>query len=124
MKSRIAIFFSLSIGICLFLGSYHSLNAQTYGKNGMVVSDHYLASEVGVAILKKGGNAIDATVATAFALAVTHPEAGNIGGGGFIVLMKSDGDVTTFDFREKAPLAASPTMFLDDNGQMRDNSKP
>ena len=88
----------------------------------MVVSDHYLASEVGVAILKKGGNAIDATVATAFALAVTHPEAGNIGGGGFIVLMKSDGVVTTFDFREKAPLAASPSMFLDENGKIRDNS--
>ena len=122
MKSRIAIFFSLSIGISLFLGSYYSLNAQTYGQNGMVVSDHYLASEVGVAILKKGGNAIDATVATAFALAVTHPEAGNIGGGGFIVLMKSDGVVTTFDFREKAPLAASPSMFLDENGKIRDNS--
>jgi gamma-glutamyltranspeptidase/glutathione hydrolase len=122
MKSRIAIFFSLSIGISLFLGSYYSLNAQTYGQNGMVVSDHYLASEVGVAILKKGGNAIDATVATAFTLAVTHPEAGNIGGGGFIVLMKSDGVVTTFDFREKAPLAASPSMFLDENGKIRDNS--
>jgi len=122
MKSRIAIFFSLSIGMSLFLGSYYSLNAQTYGQNGMVVSDHYLASEVGVAIMKKGGNAIDATVATAFALAVTHPEAGNIGGGGFIVLMKSDGVVTTFDFREKAPLAASPSMFLDENGKIRDNS--
>jgi len=122
MKSRIAIFFSLSIGMSLFLGSYYSLNAQTYGQNGMVVSDHYLASEVGVAIMKKGGNAIDATVATAFALAVTHPEAGNIGGGGFIVLMKSDGVVTTFDFREKAPLAASPSMFFDENGKIRDNS--
>lgn len=96
--------------------------AQTYGKNGMVVSDHHLSSEVGVEILKKGGNAVDAAVATAFSLAVTHPEAGNIGGGGFLVLMKSDGDVTTFDFREKAPLAASPTMFLDENGKIRDNS--
>ncbi len=96
--------------------------SQTYGKNGMVVSDHYLASEIGVDILKKGGNAIDATVATAFALAVTHPEAGNIGGGGFIVFMNSDGEVTTFDFREKAPLAASPTMFLDEKGEIKDNS--
>lgn len=100
----------------------NSLKAQTYGKNGMVVSDHYLSSEVGVEILKKGGNAIDAAVATALSLAVTHPEAGNIGGGGFIVLMKSDGEVTTFDFREKAPLAASPTMFLDENGKIKDNS--
>jgi gamma-glutamyltranspeptidase/glutathione hydrolase len=122
MKSKITSFFSLAFFISFFIGFGNSLNAQTYGKNGMVVSDHYLASEVGVAILKKGGNAIDATVATAFALAVTHPEAGNIGGGGFIVLMKSDGEVTTFDFREKAPLAASPSMFLDENGKIRDNS--
>jgi gamma-glutamyltranspeptidase/glutathione hydrolase len=116
--------FTLYTLIAFLLGLGFSKNtfSQTYGKNGMVVSDHYLASEIGVEILKKGGNAIDATVATAFALAVTHPEAGNIGGGGFIVLMKSDGDVTTFDFREKAPLAASPTMFLDDNGKIKDNS--
>jgi gamma-glutamyltranspeptidase/glutathione hydrolase len=112
--------FSLFSLLLLPIGN--SLHAQTYGKNGMVVSDHYLSSEVGISILKKGGNAIDAAVATAFSLAVTHPEAGNIGGGGFIVLMKSDGDVTTFDFREKAPLAASPSMFLDENGKIRDNS--
>ena len=105
-----------------FLAFTNPVKSQTFGKNGMVVSDHYLASEVGVEILKKGGNAIDAAVATAFALAVTHPEAGNIGGGGFIVFMKSDGDVTTFDFREKAPLEASPTMFLDENGEIKDNS--
>ncbi len=122
MKSKITVPFSLSIYFCLFLGFSNSLNAQTYGKNGMVVSDHYLASEVGVDILKKGGNAIDAAVATAFSLAVTHPEAGNIGGGGFIVLMKSDGEVTTFDFREKAPLAARPDMFLDENGNIRNDS--
>lgn len=84
----------------------------------MVVSDNIIASEVGIEILKKGGNAIDASIATAFALAVTHPEAGNIGGGGFIVLMKADGEVTTFDFREKAPLAASPDMFQDENGNL------
>ncbi len=95
---------------------------QTFAENGMVVSDHVIASQVGVDILKKGGNAIDAAVATAFALEVTHPEAGNIGGGGFIVFMNADGDVTTFDFREKAPLAASPTMFLDENGKIKDNS--
>ena len=120
MNQRITFF--LSLIALLILSAETSLHAQTYGKNGMVVSDHYLASEVGVAIMKKGGNAIDATVATAFALAVTHPEAGNIGGGGFIVLMKSDGEVTTFDFREKAPLAASSTMFLDENGKIRANS--
>lgn len=98
------------------------LHAQTYGKNGMVVSDNILASEVGIAILKKGGNAIDASIATAFALAVTHPEAGNIGGGGFIVLMKSDGEVTTFDFREKAPLKATPELFQDAEGNLIEGS--
>lgn len=113
---------SLFLGAAALLSPFSQTFSQTYGKNGMVVSDHYLASEAGIEILKKGGNAIDAAVATAFALAVTHPEAGNIGGGGFIVFMKSDGDVTTFDFREKAPLAASPTMFLDEGGKIKDNS--
>lgn len=88
----------------------------------MVVSDHKLASAVGAEILKKGGNAIDASVATAFALAVTHPQAGNIGGGGFIVYFSSAGNTTTIDFREKAPLKATPDMFLDENGQLINGS--
>ncbi|NNJ89176.1 MAG: gamma-glutamyltransferase [Eudoraea sp.] len=92
--------------------------AQTYAKNGMVVSDNEVASQVGVAVLKKGGNAIDAAIATAFALAVTHPQAGNIGGGGFIVYMNASGATTTIDFREKAPLAATSDMFLDENGKL------
>ncbi|MDW3196546.1 MAG: gamma-glutamyltransferase [Cytophagales bacterium] len=92
--------------------------AQVHAKNGMVVSANKLASEVGVEVLKKGGNAIDATVATAFALAVVHPTAGNIGGGGFIVYMDAAGAATTFDFREKAPLAATPEMFMDEEGQV------
>ena len=91
-------------------------------KNGMVVSSHYLGSQAGTAMLAKGGNAIDAAVATAFALAVTLPSAGNIGGGGFLVYHGADGETTTFNFREKAPLAATPTMFLDENGQIKDNS--
>jgi gamma-glutamyltranspeptidase/glutathione hydrolase len=121
MNQRITLLRFFLLGY-LILPFGNSLHAQTYGKNGMVVSDHHLSSDVGVEILKKGGNAVDAAVAIAFSLAVTHPEAGNIGGGGFLVLMKSDGDVTTFDFREKAPLAASPTMFLDENGKIRDDS--
>lgn len=84
----------------------------------MVVSDNTVASQVGVEILKKGGNAIDASIATAFALAVTHPQAGNIGGGGFLVYLDSTGTSTTIDFREKAPLKASTSMFLDENGQL------
>jgi gamma-glutamyltranspeptidase/glutathione hydrolase len=114
--------FGLFLTLCLAIFSYSHLHAQTYGKNGLVVSDNVIASEVGVDILKKGGNAIDASIATAFALAVTHPEAGNIGGGGFIVFMKSDGDVTTFDFREKAPLKASPGMFQDAEGKLIQDS--
>ena len=91
-------------------------------ENGMVVSSHYLASEIGTEILKKGGNAVDASVATAFALAVTLPSAGNIGGGGFLLYHGDDGHQTSFNFREKAPLAASRDMFLDENGKIKDNS--
>jgi gamma-glutamyltranspeptidase/glutathione hydrolase len=91
---------------------------QTYAKNGIVASSNKVASEIGIDILKKGGNAIDASVATAFALAVTHPAAGNIGGGGFMVFMDSSGTTTTIDFREKAPLKASPNMFLDIDGNL------
>jgi gamma-glutamyltranspeptidase / glutathione hydrolase len=91
-------------------------------ENGMVVTSHYLASQVGNNILKQGGNAIDATVATAFALAVTLPSAGNLGGGGFIVYHGGDGKQTTFNFREKAPLAATRDMFLGPDGKIKDNS--
>lgn len=94
------------------------VTAQEYARNGMVVSASQLASEVGVEILEDGGNAVDAAVATAFALAVTWPSAGNIGGGGFIVYRKHSGEVTTFDFREKAPSAATSAMYLDENGDL------
>jgi len=94
------------------------LYSQTYGRNGMVVSSSNIASETGISILKKGGNAIDAAIATAFALAVTHPGAGNIGGGGFMVYMNSNGTTTSIDFREKAPLEATADMFLDSSGRL------
>ena len=94
----------------------------TRGMNGIVTSSSRIASEVGVEIMKKGGNAVDAAVATAFAMAVTWPTAGNIGGGGFLVYHGADGEATTFDFREKAPLASTKTMYLDENGNVRDNS--
>jgi len=86
------------------------------GKNGMVVSANAIATKVGLEILKKGGNSIDAAVAVGFALAVTYPYAGNIGGGGFMVIHLKDGKNTTIDFREKAPLKATKNMFLDKNG--------
>lgn len=86
-------------------------------RHGVVASEAPLASKVGLAILKKGGNAVDAAVATAFALAVTHPTAGNIGGGGFLVVREANGEAHAFDFREKAPLAASQDMFLNERGE-------
>lgn len=105
------------VWIILFLST--GLTGQQIASGGMVVSDHVLASEVGVNILKQGGNAMDAAVATAFALAVTHPQAGNIGGGGFLVFMDTTGKATTIDFRETAPLAATPEMFMDDDGNIK-----
>jgi len=87
-----------------------------YGEGAMVSSRSTLASTVGVKIMKRGGNAIDGAVATAFALAVTYPSAGNIGGGGFAVIHFEDGKVITQDHREMAPGAAHRDMYLDDNG--------
>ncbi|MFV8224335.1 gamma-glutamyltransferase [Christiangramia aquimixticola] len=94
----------------------------TPAENGMVVSSHYLASEIGRDILKQGGNAMDATVATAFGLAVTLPSAGNIGGGGFMVYHPANADATAFNFREKAPLAATREMYLGEDGKIKDNA--
>ena len=85
--------------------------------HGMVVSEHWLASEVGRDVLAAGGNAVDAAIATGFALAVTHPSAGNIGGGGFMVIRFPNGTTTALDFREKAPLGAHPRMWLDERGE-------
>lgn len=91
------------------------------GKNGMVVSAEKNASDAGLEILKKGGNAVDAAVATGFSLAVTFPIAGNIGGGGFMVIRHADGTATTFDYREKAPAAAFRDMYLDAEGNFLPN---
>ncbi len=85
-------------------------------RNGMVVSAHPAASKVGIDILKKGGNAVDAAVAVQFALAVVFPAAGNIGGGGFMVYRSASGELATLDFREKAPGKASRDMYLDSAG--------
>ncbi len=84
---------------------------------GMVVSAYPHASRAGAEVLRAGGNAVDAAIATGFALAVTHPAAGNIGGGGFMVIRFPDGSSTVMDFREKAPLRAHPEMFLDEDGE-------
>jgi gamma-glutamyltranspeptidase/glutathione hydrolase len=94
----------------LLVASSQPIRAQ----QAMVVSQDAIASAVGVQVMRDGGNAIDATVATAFALAVTYPTAGNIGGGGFAVYRPVDGNPVGYDFRETAPAGASPTMFLSD----------
>ena len=90
-------------------------------KKGMVVSAHPLASAVGVEILKSGGNAVDAAIAVQFALAVVHPSAGNIGGGGFMVIREKDGKVKTLDYREAAPASGHKDMYLDENGDVIEN---
>ncbi|HXW08172.1 MAG TPA: gamma-glutamyltransferase [Vicinamibacterales bacterium] len=87
-------------------------------RDGLVVCVSGPACDAGAAVLAGGGNAVDAAVATAFALAVTYPSAGNIGGGGFMIVRQANGRATAFDFREKAPLRATPTMFLGADGEI------
>jgi gamma-glutamyltranspeptidase/glutathione hydrolase len=88
--------------------------------HGIIVSTHPIGSETGAAILKKGGNAIDAAIATEFALAVCYPEAGNIGGGGFMLIRKSDGSTDVIDYREVAPGKASRNLYQDESGNVRE----
>jgi gamma-glutamyltranspeptidase/glutathione hydrolase len=103
------------------LASPLSLEAQDNGgarsSGGMVASQQWIASEVGAEVLAQGGNAVDAAIATGFALAVTHPTAGNIGGGGFMVIRFPNGQTAALDFREKAPLRSFPEMWLDESGE-------
>src|SRR5258708_109262 len=94
------------------------VDAPVTSKAGMVITTSAPASDVGAAVLRKGGNAVDAAVATAFALAVTHPSAGNIGGGGFMVIRPARGRPITIDYRERAPLGSTPTMYLDSGGKI------
>ncbi|HYP50205.1 MAG TPA: gamma-glutamyltransferase, partial [Pyrinomonadaceae bacterium] len=84
----------------------------------IVASQHRLASEIGSEVMKKGGNAVDAAIATAFALAVVYPEAGNLGGGGFMLIRFADGRTAAIDYREMAPAAASRNIFVDQNGNL------
>jgi gamma-glutamyltranspeptidase/glutathione hydrolase len=104
--------------VVLTVARPHARDAGVASTTGLVVSTSGLASDVGAAVLARGGNAVDAAVATAFALAVTHPSAGNIGGGGFMVVRTASGDATTFDYRERAPDRATRTMYLDARGRI------
>jgi gamma-glutamyltranspeptidase/glutathione hydrolase len=92
--------------------------APVAAENGMVATAQHHATKIGVNILKKGGNAVDAAVAVGYALAVVYPAAGNLGGGGFMTIHFADGRNTFLDFREKAPLAATPSMYLDAEGNV------
>src|SRR5918994_2726972 len=87
-------------------------------RHGMVASTNEVASRVGVDIMKRGGNAVDAAIAIAFALQVTHPAAGNLGGGGFMMIRSKDGNATAIDYREMAPAAAHRDVYLDKNGKV------
>ena len=113
----------LLVFACLIVLSAASIDAgaskpPVRARSGMVVSSNAIASQVGVDVLKDGGNAVDAAVATGLALAVVHPSAGNIGGGGFMIVATATGEITAFDFREKAPLAAHERMYVDSLGRI------
>jgi len=102
----------------LVSGAQAASVAPVAAEHGMVVSAHNLATDVGVDVLRKGGNAVDAAVAVAYALAVVYPAAGNLGGGGFMTISMADGRKTFIDFREKAPLAATAGMYQDAQGNV------
>ncbi|MER8375885.1 gamma-glutamyltransferase [Mesorhizobium sp. M1406] len=118
LNRRTLIAASLSITFVLtpLTSVFAASPAPAKGEHGMVVTAQHLASEVGIEVLKKGGNAVDAAVAVGYALAVVYPNAGNIGGGGFMTIRFKDGKSTFLDFRERAPLAATKTMYLDKDG--------
>src|SRR5687767_569482 len=115
-------FFVLSV---LFLNlfpfsqkSFAAWREPVRAKRGMVASQHELASKIGVEVLKKGGNAVDAAVAVALALAVVYLEAGNLGGGGFMLIRFKDGKTVAIDYREMAPAAATRDIFVDAQGNL------
>ena len=112
MKSRS--FLALPALLALTAPLAESGSVPVRARNGMVVSQNAIASQVGTEVMLAGGNAVDAAVATAFALAVVHPAAGNLGGGGFLLLRPARGPAAVYDFREQAPAAATATMFLRD----------
>jgi len=106
------------IGLCGHTPTHAASTAPVAAENGMVVTAQHLATHVGVDILKRGGTAIDAGIAVGYALAVTFPAAGNLGGGGFMTIQLADGRKTFIDFRETAPLAATTDMYIDANGNV------
>ncbi len=113
-KSLILLLMAAAFGVSLASGAVEPLHAQ----HGIVVSVHELASKAGVEMMEAGGNAVDAAVATGFALAVVHPAAGNLGGGGFMLIRMAGGNTHFIDYREKSPAAAKVDMYLDPQGNV------
>ena len=121
LKKTSLILIAISVIACELGSDYPLANNNEKNRNGAVSSTSNLASEAGIDIMKKGGNAFDAIVATGFTLAVTSPANGNIGGGGFMVARTADGEIISLDFREKAPTLSYETMFLDKDGKYSRN---
>ena len=116
---RLSLLFPAVLFWCLWVSGLHAQPVPVkngYFKNGVVVCASATAADIGANILREGGNAYDAAIATQLALAVVYPQAGNIGGGGFMVARNSSGELQALDFRERAPLAAFRDMYLDSNG--------
>ncbi len=110
--------FALILAVACALPALGNSTRPVHARHGMVVTLQADASQAGVAVLKQGGNAVDAAVAVGFALAVTLPEAGNLGGGGFLLFRRADGEVHFLDYREKAPAKATADMYLDKDGKI------
>jgi len=108
----------LLVWVLTFVNVSQAARQPVRARHGMVASTNEVASRVGVEIMKRGGNAVDAAIAVAFALAVTHPAAGNLGGGGFMMIRLRDGRSTAIDYREMAPAAAHRDVYLDKNGKL------
>ncbi len=121
IRKKLFIIFGI---LLLFLNKFSIADALDEESNfsyGIVVSDNEIASDIGMKILREGGNAIDSAISVAFALAVVYPQAGNIGGGGFMLIRFKDGKYTSIDYREKAPSKAKENMFLDEEGKVIKN---